>query len=85
MRNLQYEMKICQKSQKKVTKTVYVWFEFYGSDVRSDYSFWWEEKIIFYFSSLKNKSIDANKTYIDIGNGQKFDLSKLLFRIKLYR
>ena len=29
MRNLQYEM----KSHNKVTKTVYVWFEFYGSDV----------------------------------------------------
>ena len=27
MRNLQYEMRICQKSH-KVTKTVYVWFEF---------------------------------------------------------
>ena len=28
MRNLQYEMRICQKSYNKVTKTVYVWFEF---------------------------------------------------------
>ena len=28
MRNLQYEMRICQKSHNKVTKTVYVWFEF---------------------------------------------------------
>ena len=30
MRNLQYEMRICQKSLHKVTRTVY----FYGSDVR---------------------------------------------------
>jgi hypothetical protein len=28
MRNLQYEMRICQKSHNKVTKTVHVWFEF---------------------------------------------------------
>jgi hypothetical protein len=28
MTNLQYEMRICQKSYNKVTKTVYVWFEF---------------------------------------------------------
>ena len=28
MRNLQYKMRICQKSHNKVTKTVYVWFEF---------------------------------------------------------
>ena len=28
MRNLQYEMRICQKSHNKVTKTVYVRFEF---------------------------------------------------------
>jgi hypothetical protein len=28
MRNLQCEMRICQKSHDKVTKTVYVWFEF---------------------------------------------------------
>ena len=28
MRNLQYEMRICHKSHNKVTKTVYVWFEF---------------------------------------------------------
>ena len=28
MKNLQYEMRICQKSHSKVTKTVYVWFEF---------------------------------------------------------
>ena len=28
MRNLQYEMRICQKSHNKVTKTVYVWFKF---------------------------------------------------------
>ena len=27
MRNLQYEMRICQKSHSKVTKPVYVWFE----------------------------------------------------------
>ena len=28
MRNWQYEMRICQKSHNKVTKTAYVWFEF---------------------------------------------------------
>ena len=28
MRNLQYEMRICQKSHNRVTKTVYVWFEY---------------------------------------------------------
>ena len=28
MRNLQYEMRICQKSNNKVTKTVYVYFDF---------------------------------------------------------
>ena len=28
MRNLQYEMRVWQKSHNKVTKTVYVWFEF---------------------------------------------------------
>ena len=28
MRNLQYEMRICQKSHNKATKIVYVWFEF---------------------------------------------------------
>ena len=28
MRNLQYKMRICRKSHDKVTKTVYVWFEF---------------------------------------------------------
>ena len=28
MRNLQYEMRICQKSNNKITKTVYVWFAF---------------------------------------------------------
>ena len=28
MRNLQYEMKICQKSHNKITKTVDLWFEF---------------------------------------------------------
>ena len=28
MRNLQYEMSICQKSHSKLTKTVYVWSEF---------------------------------------------------------
>ena len=28
MRNFQYEMRICQKIHNKVTKTVYVWFEF---------------------------------------------------------
>ena len=28
MRNLQYEMRICQKSHYKLTKTVYVWLEF---------------------------------------------------------
>ena len=28
MRNLQYEMRISQKSYNKVTKTVYVWFDF---------------------------------------------------------
>ena len=28
MRNLQYEMRIGQKSHNKVTKAVYVWFEF---------------------------------------------------------
>ena len=28
MRNLQYEMRICQKSHNNVSKTVYVWFEF---------------------------------------------------------
>ena len=28
MRSLQYKMMICQKSHYKVTKTVYVWFEF---------------------------------------------------------
>ena len=28
IRNLQYEMSICQKSHNKVTKTVYVRFEF---------------------------------------------------------
>ena len=28
MRNLQYEIRICQKSYSKVTKAAYVWFEF---------------------------------------------------------
>ena len=28
LRNLQYEIRICQKRDDKVTKTVYVWFEF---------------------------------------------------------
>ena len=28
IRNLQYEMSVCQKSHNKVTKTVYVWFKF---------------------------------------------------------
>ena len=28
LRNLQYEMRICKKSHNKVTKAVYVWFEF---------------------------------------------------------
>ena len=27
-------------------------------------------------SSTKNKILDVNKTYIDISNGQKFELSK---------
>ena len=28
MRNLHYEIRICQNSHKKVTMTIYVWFEF---------------------------------------------------------
>ena len=28
MRNLQYELKICQISHNKITKTVHVWFDF---------------------------------------------------------
>ena len=36
MRNLQYEMRICQKSHNNVTKTVYVWFEFLW--IRRQYS-----------------------------------------------
>ena len=27
MRNLQYEMRICQKSDNKISKTLYVWFK----------------------------------------------------------
>ena len=33
MRNLQYEMRICQKSRNKITKTVMYGSNFYGSDV----------------------------------------------------
>jgi len=33
MRNLQYEMRICQKSHNKVTKIVMYGSNFYGSDV----------------------------------------------------
>ena len=39
MRNLQYEMRICQKSQNKVTKTVYVWFEFLTGHVSFELRF----------------------------------------------
>ena len=28
MRNLQYEMRICQKSHSKVSRTIYEWFDF---------------------------------------------------------
>ena len=28
LKKMQYEMRVCQKSHNKVTKTVYVWFEF---------------------------------------------------------
>ena len=38
MRNLQYEMRIGQKSHNKVTKTVYVWFEFLW--IKRYYIYW---------------------------------------------
>ena len=44
----------------------------------SDNSFWGDEKMIFtsdrHLSSSQNKLSDVNKTYINISNGQKFEL-----------
>ena len=36
MRSLQYAMRIFQKMHNKVTKTGYVWFDFYASDITYD-------------------------------------------------
>ena len=47
--------------------------------------FWWNEKscIRIIFLSLQNELSDANKTYIDVSNGQKFDLVLLKMKLEM--
>ena len=72
MRNLQYEMRICQKSHTELTKTVYVWFEFLC--IRR-YSY--EYKKLRYEQSLSTTS-NMDRELLRRKSRQKFSVMKII-------